>query len=1215
MPLETSYERAGYYLEYLQFLRFEMEKLAGVLGLDIQWMIERLCAFSCESDFSKFDKHYSLDENWTQLLSVYHNLLSRGVPTYPTAHVEKFLVSEASNVIPIEESSDKQIIAFRDQLTGAQKEKWLQVLVQAHAAVDYRCDKPHGNPESREEKAFLKYISEKIGPSVFQTIECQRPFSTITKASDKEEFYDQRVDFSLETRNSRIIIEIDGEQHLEKKQLRLDKQRQEYLEKNNWNVIRIPASKVRQEQVDEILEVLKKSFSDDPFLVATKQSFDQPINTEEAGRAALLLVITPIAIARIQWVLNWAFMKGKLDLHQPTVRIAIVEEDIPCAFLAVWDFIKSLSHLKSLAGIESSLPRIELEIVRNNDFESFPDGMGSIPNDSGLHPHVSRMDEVNSVLQKQFDLVIVVSSLHVGAKSPGFKFGQSNWVAISSVFSPRGMSPRFESASPINYHIHKDNTEGLLFFLQWIFRKREFLDGQIRILERSLANKDVIGLLPTGGGKSLCYQLSAILQPGMTLIVDPLISLMHDQVDNLEQLQIDAIASLSSDQTTQERNETNEKMVQHFLLMLFVSPERLQIQTFREKLGDMCLHTLVPYVVIDEAHCVSEWGHDFRPSYLRLADNARKVCMHHGFKPSVIGLTGTASWVVLSDIQREIDINEDEAIITPKSFDRQELEYEVVKCGSDAKISKITAKILELPQRFKKPRDSFFTNENAGIIFCPHVNGSHGIREVANRVHQNLHDLIQHVRTYSGGTPRDHDPDEWKQNKMENQKAFKENEVQLMVATKAFGMGIDKPNVRYTIHYGVPTSLEAFYQEAGRAGRDKERAICMIIFSGEPSYWKELITTDLSIEELVEKNRKIPYNYQDDVYRMLYLHGKAWQGIELELQSIMNLVNQKIMPATKNLSYDERKKFLLPFKVESDSDDESPVKTEKALYRLSVLGLISDYTLDHNAKQFEAEAVHRSDEFLKSALLDYFERYKSPEYRDVASQRIELAKGQTVLEKCVRAMLEFVYEEIEKKRRRAILHMAEVADTSLDGESFRTQLLDYLEKSEFTQQLADMAKRTEPMEWVNIASKAEDIDSSKHLLGGCRRALESYPDHPGLLLLSAFSRLLFPKPQDDMAISDFQRAIKLLARLPEREDIRKAITRFLEMIKQKRPTLINDLCHIVLKEFPQRDMARVTLKYADPASEGGILALRILLESTLEKTKLVRIHVLGGELS
>lgn len=191
--------------------------------------------------------------------------------------------------------------------------------------------------------------------------------------------------------------------------------------------------------------------------------------------------------------------------------------------------------------------------------------------------------------------------------------------------------------------------------------------------------------------------------------------------------------------------------------------------------------------------------------------------------------------------------------------------------------------------------------------------------------------------------------------------------------------------------------------------------------------------------------------------------------------------------------------------------------------------------------------------------------------------------------------------------------MAEVADTSLHDEPFRAQLLDYLEKSEFTKQLMDTAKKTKPMEWVSIASKVEDIDSARHLLGGCRRALESYPDHPGLLLLSAFSKLMIPKLPTDSAIGEFQRATSLLARPPEKEDTRNALIEFLEMIKQKRPSLINNFCYFVLEGFPQRDMARLILKYVDTASESGMFALKILLESTLEKTKLVRTHILGGD--
>jgi ATP-dependent DNA helicase RecQ len=1225
MTCDASYEKVGYRLEYLQSLHYELEKKAHESKLNIQWMINRLCTFLVESDFSKLEKDYSVNEKWIQLLSVYHNLLRRGIPTYPTAQIEEFLLSEVSRVISIEESKNEQVIAFRDKLSGVMKEEWLKSLVKAHATIDYRCDKSHGNYDSEEEEEFLKYLSEKVGASVFQIIECQRPFSTMIGVSDIGEFQDQRVDFSLETNDKRIVVEIDGEQHQEEKQLRLDRQREEILKKNNWDVRRIPAGKVRRKQIDEKLEVLKKEFSDDPFLREVKENFDRPINVNEFGQAALLLVITPILIARIQWVLNWALMKGKLDIDLKTVKIAIVEEDIPCAFLAVWDFIKAISHLKSLAKIESSLPKIELEIIRSNCFDTFSDGIGSVPDDPCLSVHVSRIDTISDTLQNHFDLVIDASSLHIGTKSPRFGFGYNNWITISSVFSPRGANPRFDSAAPINYHIHKNNIEKLQFFLRWIFRKKEFFKGQLEILERSLANKDVIGLLPTGGGKSLCYQLSAMLQPGMTLIVDPIISLMHDQVDGLKHLQIGAIAYLSGDQKELEKKESIDKMANYFLMMLFISPERLQIHDFREKLMNLCVHTPVPYIVIDETHCVSEWGHDFRPSYLRLADNARKLCLHHGFKPTVIGLTGTASEIVLSDIQREINVDEDEAIIRPQTFDRVELEYEVVHCDSSEKIFKIKMKMLELPQRFKMSKNAFFTNENAGIIFCPHVGGKHGIVTVASEIKKEMPDLIKEAGMYGGTPPKNYDAQRWKQNKIEFQNAFKENKSQLMVATKAFGMGIDKPNVRYTIHYNIPTSLEAFYQEAGRAGRDKKPAICIIIFSGEPSYWKKMNTADISVEELKEIDRK-SYNNRDDISRLLWLHDKTWQGIESEVDILMELVNERVIPAIQKLEWDERSKILVAFEPESggvdrssnktekeDNDDRNRNMTERALYRLSLLGLISDYTLDYHARQFEVEVVNRSDEFLKERLLDYFTRYKPAEYRNEAFQKIELSKGQTILEKCIRVMLDFIYEEIEKKRRRAIFQMAEVAYTSQADEPFRAQLLNYLEKSEFTQLLADAAKRITPMEWAEIAAKVEDIDSARHLLGGCRRVLESYPDHPGLLLLSAFSRLNIPTLQGDIAIGEFQRAVELLARSPENVDTRKALTSFLEMIRQKRPPLADNFCYIVLEGFPQREMARTALKYTDAASQSGMLALKILLGYTLEKTNQVRAHILGGE--
>ena len=1211
--MTTTLQQAGYYLEYLQSLRPELEDKSA---LDVQWATKRLCTFSVEErNFLSSKDAHAPTGIWRQILSVYHNLLVRGNPTYPTLEVERFLVSCVSKAIPIEESDDEKTIVFRDRLTGSLRSTWLKLLEQAHVAVDHRCADFHGGTESIEEEKFLREASKRISPSIFQLVQCQRPLSTLLNVSDATGFYDQRVDFSLETKDNKVVIEIDGRQHSEEKQQALDRRRQEFLEKNNWKVVRVPASEVQRNQVEHAMAMLEQHFEDDPFLSIAASNFRHPIGEEEVGRAAQQLVLVPVAVARVQWALLWALMNGQLDLGKQVLNIVVVEEDVPCAYLAVWDFITSLNHLRNLAGVREPIPKFDLEVVRNSDFESYEDGVGILADEPCLEVHISSLNEVDRVLRKSYDLVIAVSTLHIGKRDLDYSVGENACIQIDSVHSARE-SQRIESASPIKYHLMKDSDEDLLFFLRWIFRKRKWLSGQHQILERALALEDVIGLLPTGGGKSLCYQLAAMLQPGMTLVVDPLRSLMYDQIENLKQSQIDAAAFVSGDQNADERERTLDLMAQHSYILLFISPERLQIQAFRTRLEELCLHAPIPHLVIDEVHCVSEWGHDFRPSYLKLADNARRSCIHHGDEPSIIALTGTASWVVLSDIQREIGVSEDEAIVTPQTFDRPELEFEVIKCGSNEKMSKLRGKLLEMPQRFDMSAQRFFQPENGGIVFCPHVNGEYGTTEVAGQIQRHLGDLIPRVPTYSGKPPRNQDPWKWDAVKLENQKAFRENKVALIVATKAFGMGIDKPNVRYTIHYNTPISLEAFYQEAGRAGRDSRHAVCIILFSGDLSRWKELSDPDLSAEKLATvTQQRAARRSQDDIYRMLYFHTNTWRGEKREFQDIMDIVQSKISPAVEHVDYDQKDQIAIPFSTQFEGDIEEDPRTrvEKVLYRLSILGLVADYTLDHNARQFEVEVVRRSDEFLKNAVLDYVARYKPIEYRTQYAREIEAFQHSTALGKCVGALLKFVYTEIEKKRRRAILEMADVASTMPENEAFRGALLNYLEKSEFTQKLTELSKRMHPKEWVEIASQVTDIDSSRHLLGGCRRSLESYPDHPGLLILSAFSRLIIPNIPDDRTLDEFERGIKMLAKVPQTEDLHEALAEILQLISTKRPKLVTTICHITLRQFPQREIARTTLKYADMTTESGMLAMKILLGPLPAIVRRVRTHVVGGE--
>ncbi len=223
----------------------------------------------------------------------------------------------------------------------------------------------------------------------------------------------------------------------------------------------------------------------------------------------------------------------------------------------------------------------------------------------------------------------------------------------------------------------------LRYFLQNVFRKVEFRAGQVKILERTLTLRPVVGLLPTAAGKSLCYQLASFTQPGFTLIVDPLRSLMIDQQENLEALGIHRCVAIMSGMEATEtedrrfREEGYRSVGMGHQIFVFVAPERLQIPEFRDHVKSFSAHAPIPYCVVDEAHCVSEWGHDFRPAYLNVGRLVRTYCEHDGMQPSLLALTGTASQNVIIDIMRELEIDDQEAVVKPKSFDRKELDFEV----------------------------------------------------------------------------------------------------------------------------------------------------------------------------------------------------------------------------------------------------------------------------------------------------------------------------------------------------------------------------------------------------------------------------------------------------------------------------------------------------------------------------------------------------------
>ncbi|MHC8668816.1 DNA helicase RecQ [Bacillus cereus] len=324
------------------------------------------------------------------------------------------------------------------------------------------------------------------------------------------------------------------------------------------------------------------------------------------------------------------------------------------------------------------------------------------------------------------------------------------------------------------------------------FGYSSFRRGQDETIKNVLDGKDTVCIMPTGGGKSICYQIPALVFEGTTLVISPLISLMKDQVDTLVQNGISA-TYINSSISIAEANQRIQLAKQGHYKLLYVAPERLDSMEFVDQLIDM----KIPMIAIDEAHCISQWGHDFRPSYLHI----HRILDYLPEKPLVLALTATATPQVRDDICNTLEINKENTIMT--TFERENLSFSVIK-GQDR-----NAYLADYIRQNQK---------ESGIIYA-------ATRKVVDQLYEDLMKAGVSVSKYHAGMS---DSD-----RNEQQELFLRDEVSVMVATSAFGMGIDKSNIRYVIHYQLPKNMESYYQEAGRAGRDGLDSTCILLYSSQ----------------------------------------------------------------------------------------------------------------------------------------------------------------------------------------------------------------------------------------------------------------------------------------------------------------------------------------------------------------------------------------------
>ena len=823
------------------------------------------------------------------------------------------------------------------------------------------------------------------------------------------------------------------------------------------------------------------------------------------------------AVARIQKTFIEAIISERLDTNKQEWKILIIEDNTSVAKISIEDFSEAYHNL----------------IAMTKDYDHM------------VLPKISVSAQKDASSEIEYDAVIDVSIDQIcNAKEVAFsKFKASNdcyFIVRSSekVYEDRVLytterinyKPFVEKNSQGIYHKIEANCSKLRYFLNLIFRKEDFRPGQLPILNRALQLKSVIGLLPTGGGKSLTYQLAAMLQPSVTLVVDPLKGLMKDQYDGLLNIGIDCISYINSDITKnyEEGRKRELALTGSQVQIMFLSPERLSIHRFRDVLRSMRESSVYfSYGVIDEVHCVSEWGHDFRLAYLHLGRNLFNYVLPKEVEGednhiSLFGLTATASFDVLADVQRELSgINayslDEDATVRYENTNRLELQYNVYEVDAkdapnawavgDIKEEKLLEVINDATQKIVEIQDNnaveyikerFIERENlkdsavadkilnedldvgvenewynhtntktAGIVFCTRASGRANLSVPTVETILRNHGL-RSISTYKGGDDT------------ACQDSFLKGGTNIMVATKAFGMGIDKSNVRMTFHLNYPGSLESFVQEAGRAGRDKKMALATIMYSPK-KFWVKNVKTDkwqdfsadytnnkffydsnflgeefeLFVMELLMNNLQVKISNEEfydvdkpciansqGIVKFIKRYEKghiltyyiSYEEDEKVLDGYNQYLSTKNMPVfntynARNLKNSRGYSYIRDYGSAVYKD-----AIQKAIYRMCVIGLIDDFTEDYSKRTFRITTICQDESEYYEHLRLYYRKYYSAERVESMMTEVKaLANTEGVIMACLKHLTSFIYKSIADKRARGILDMEQFCNMAISS--------------------------------------------------------------------------------------------------------------------------------------------------------------------------------------
>ena len=598
---------------------------------------------------------------------------------------------------------------------------------------------------------------------------------------------------------------------------------------------------------------------------------------------------------------------------------------------------------------------------------------------------------------------------------------------------------------------------------------------------------------------------------------------MYDQKKDLEKAYFQNVETITSEVTGPAREQVLDNFGEGKYFFVFISPERFQTQDFRDRLSAINSNYSFAYAVIDEVHCLSEWGHDFRTSYLNLANTIKKYCGNFKF----LGLTATASVNVLKDIQIEFNI-EQENVKTLIDYTRPELEFIVVKDKGN-KYAHLKSIIKE-----KIDHNSAFTINGdklkCGLIFTPHVDGKYGCYPLSNDLKK---DLGIEVGFYPGKRPKDFpNGSKFESCKLKTQNNFKEDKFGLLTATKAFGMGINKLNIDFTFHYGIPSSMEALYQEAGRAGRNRQLSECYILLSEETVNLDKLFSPNSTHEEIRDYREKIDRD-GEDVFRQIFLYQKGMEPIDKELELIQKLHVKFSKPGAKVV-------------VHGSKLGSEKAKVEIAIYRLSNLGVVKDWTIEnfYGGGIFTVYYEDYSDHLIQKNSLKFIRKYEDNfafDTKDIHSKYSTIYNRNDIdtLTKSSLILLEWTYDKFAYNRRQSLQtvynNSLSYDDTPEGREEYKKLLEAYFKFTQATYVLQHIAENNDKdfEKWFEVFyDKNHDFIIQNRLVeleGNLQRFLESYRHNTGLNLINGLVILFLDKPLLKSHTERFEKALNTIS--------------------------------------------------------------------------------------